>query len=93
MRKQELLIGFLFIMLLFVACSKKSEYEKEAIKKIDTLETLMEEAREKSIDVTREETSFYTMPALPIHFYCKDLRSLNTTCQLRPHDHDINQIK
>lgn len=56
MRKQELLIGFLFIMLLFVACSQKSEYEKEAIKKIDTLEALMEEAREKSIDVTREET-------------------------------------
>ncbi len=48
----------LFIVAFIVACDSesKSEYEKEALQKIETLEELMAEAKSNSLDVTREET-------------------------------------
>lgn len=41
---------------LFLACDAQKTTEEEALEKIATLETLMEEAQGKSIDVQREET-------------------------------------
>ena len=46
----------LFLLLTFAACNQKSPLEKEALQKIDALESLMKEAKGKSIDVAREET-------------------------------------
>ena len=45
----------LFIVF-FIACNKNVQPEQVALNKMNTLETLMEEARGKSIDVAREET-------------------------------------
>lgn len=55
MTKHTLIIGLVFIIVLN-ACSKSSKYEKEALEKIETLESLMKEAEDKSIDITREKT-------------------------------------
>ncbi len=51
----KFLLG-LILIILFHACSDKSSYEQEALKKISRLEALMNKAKEKSIDVVREET-------------------------------------
>lgn len=51
-------IVLLFLVSFNFSCEKesKSDYENEALFKINKLEELMDEARSKSIDVTREET-------------------------------------
>jgi beta-galactosidase len=51
--KYTLIIFLAFIM---TSCAVKNPYKQEAFKKVKKLETLMGQAREKSIDVTREET-------------------------------------
>lgn len=63
MKKLTLLFGFLFIILLN-SCSQdiKKSYEtpkEEALDKIEILESLMNKAKEKSIDITREETTLW----------------------------------
>ena len=63
MKKLTLLFGYLFIILLN-SCSQdsKKNYEtpkEEALDKIEILESLMNEAKEKSIDITREETTLW----------------------------------
>lgn len=51
-------VVILFLASFSISCEKESkdEYEKEALQKIEILQVLMDEARSKSIDVTREET-------------------------------------
>jgi beta-galactosidase len=61
--KKQTLLGLIFILLLS-ACGEKAEKvyntpKEEALDKIEILETLMKEAKEKSIDVTREETTLW----------------------------------
>jgi beta-galactosidase len=61
MKKQALIFGFIFAMFLN-GCNTKQEYKtpkEEALSKIETLKSLMIEAQEKSIDVTREETTLW----------------------------------
>ncbi|KZS38834.1 glycoside hydrolase family 42 [Aquimarina aggregata] len=63
MKKQALLLGFLFLILL-TGCNLKSENKyktpkEEAISKIEILKSLMNEAKKKSIDITREETTLW----------------------------------
>ncbi|WP_299184063.1 beta-galactosidase [uncultured Aquimarina sp.] len=63
MKKQAILLGFLFLIFL-IGCNLKSEKKhktpkEEAISKIETLKSLMNEAKKKSIDVTREETTLW----------------------------------
>ncbi|MBD1261615.1 glycoside hydrolase family 42 [Maribacter polysiphoniae] len=58
MKRHSLFFCFLVLVLLN-ACGVKSQYEKEALQKIETLEGLMKEARSRSLDVTREETTLW----------------------------------
>ncbi|WP_282055783.1 hypothetical protein [Maribacter luteus] len=58
MKRHSLFFCFLVLALLN-ACGVKSQYEKEALQKIETLEGLMKEARSRSLDVTREETTLW----------------------------------
>ncbi|WP_299255642.1 beta-galactosidase [uncultured Aquimarina sp.] len=63
MKNKPLLLGLLFITLLS-ACSPKSEkkyktLKEKALGKIEHLESLMSKAEEKSLDVTREETTIW----------------------------------
>ncbi|RPD93365.1 glycoside hydrolase family 42 [Aureibaculum marinum] len=44
---------------MFVACAQENKLTIEATKKIEKLESLMDEAKSKSIDVTREETTLW----------------------------------
>ncbi|MDW5288044.1 hypothetical protein [Formosa sp. PL04] len=50
------IISLIFI---FVACAPENQLNAEAIKKFEKLESLMDEAKSKSIDVTREETTLW----------------------------------
>ncbi|GAL63555.1 hypothetical protein [Algibacter lectus] len=50
--KALLIITIIF----FTSCEDKNPLEREALDKVNTLESLMEDAKNKSIDVTREET-------------------------------------
>ncbi|TXG35161.1 type 1 glutamine amidotransferase family protein [Seonamhaeicola maritimus] len=52
------ILCLLFIFSL-ISCDKKSPLEQKALDKIDKLENLMAEARKKSLDVTREETTLW----------------------------------
>ncbi|MDV7139048.1 hypothetical protein R3X28_09185 [Maribacter sp. TH_r10] len=58
MKRHSLFFCFLVLALLN-ACGVKSQYEKEALQKIEILEGLMKEARSRSLDVTREETTLW----------------------------------
>lgn len=61
MKKQALIFGFI-IAILLSGCNTKQEYKtpkEEALSKIEILESLMDEAKDKSIDVTREETTLW----------------------------------
>lgn len=49
----------ILVMLVFNACNTQTNLEHEATKKIKVLESLMDEARQKTIDVTREETTLW----------------------------------
>ena len=61
MKKQILFFGLLGIILLS-GCGLKPDYKtpkEEALAKVEILQALMNEAKEKSIDVTREETTLW----------------------------------
>ena len=47
---------FVIIIIAFISCGEKNPLKAEALSKISKLENLMTKAKEKSIDVTREET-------------------------------------
>ena len=49
----------IFSMSLFISCGEKNPLKAEAFEKVDKLEKLMDEAKSKSIDVTREETTLW----------------------------------
>lgn len=50
------ILFFVFSLIGFVSCGEKNPIEEEALNKISKLESLMDKAKTKSIDVTREET-------------------------------------
>ncbi|MEN8810375.1 MAG: hypothetical protein ABF272_03180, partial [Flavobacteriales bacterium] len=58
-RKNQIICIALLFSIIFNACNTQTNLEKEAIQKIEILESLMEEARQKTIDVTREETTLW----------------------------------
>ena len=53
------ILFFAFSLIGFVSCGEKNPIEEEALNKISKLESLMDKAKTKSIDVTREETTLW----------------------------------
>ena len=55
------LILSLMLLLIFISCNKKeaNPLTVEALDKIETLVSLMDDAKSKSIDITREETTLW----------------------------------
>ena len=50
---------FVFTIVFFMSCGEENPLTAEALNKIDKLESLMDKAQSKSIDVTREETTLW----------------------------------